>query len=216
MALFRTSESRGAHRDSIRLIACGAFRSALRALKLEKRYGQVQVTFLPSSLHVRPMMLKRYLSREIRASKGRCERIICLYGDCFPDIDGFCERHGITRVPGFYCYEMFLGSEEFRKIMDEQAGTYFLERELIRNFEEYLIEPLELYDQEMRRSYFKHYRRLLYVRQPSDGDLVRKAEELARYLDLPLEMRDADYAHLEQRLAEMIGASCSAGMAPVS
>jgi hypothetical protein len=187
-----------------RLIACGAFRSVLDTLKLERRYRNVQLTFLPSNLHVRPDKLKRYLSREVRNAQRNNERVICLYGECFPDIDEFCERRRIIRTPGLYCYEMLLGSDQFHRIMDETAGTYFLERELIENFDEYCAEPLELYDEEMRKSYFKHYRRLLYVRQPSDPDLVPRARELSRFLDLSLEIRDADYLYLEEKLTSLI------------
>jgi hypothetical protein len=190
--------------SAIRIIACGAFRSALNALRLEERYPDLRSTILPPSLHVWPHTLRRYLSREVRKAQNNNERVICLYGECFPNIDAFCKRRGIIRIPGLYCYEMLLGSDQFYSILDETAGTFFLERELIVNFEEYCAEPLELYDEEIRKAYFKHYRRLLYVRQPSDPDLVSKARELAQFLNLSLEIRDADYLYLEDRLVELI------------
>jgi hypothetical protein len=187
-----------------RIIACGAFRAALETLKLEERFPDVHVTFLPSNLHVWPDKLKRRLSREVRKAQRSNERVVCLYGECFPGIDEFCERRGIIRAPVLYCYEILLGSEQFYEILDETAGTFFLERELIVNFDEYCVEPLELYDAEMRRSYFKHYKRLLYVRQPSDPDLVPRAMELAQFLNLSLEIRDADYLYFEEKLISLI------------
>jgi hypothetical protein len=187
-----------------RIIACGAFRAALETLKLEQRHPDVHVTFLPSNLHVWPDKLKRRLSREVSKAQRNKERVLCLYGECFPGIDEFCERRGIIRAPVLYCYEMLLGSEQFYEILDETAGTFFLERELIVNFDECCVEPLELYDAEMRRSYFRHYKRLLYVRQPSDPDLVPRAMELAQFLSLSLEIRDADYLYLKDRLIELI------------
>jgi len=187
-----------------RLIACGAFRPALETLKLEERYCNLRLTFLPSSLHVWPDKLKRHLSREVRKAQRNNERVICLYGECFPGIDEFCERRGIVRTPVLYCYEMLLGSEQFHRIMDETAGTFFLERELIVNFDECCLEPLELYDEEMRKSYFKHYKRVLYVRQPSDLDVVPRARELAQFLNLSLEIRDADYLYFEEKLTSLI------------
>jgi len=189
---------------AMRIIACGTFRAALETLKLEERYPDVHVTFLSSNLHVWPDKLKRRLSREVRKAQRNNERVLCLYGECFPGIDEFCERRGIIRAPVLHCYEMLLGSEQFHGIMDETAGTYFLERELIVNFEEYCVEPLELYDAEMRGSYFKHYKRVLYVRQPSDLDLVPRARELAQFLNLSLEIRDADYLYFEDKLVELI------------
>jgi hypothetical protein len=187
-----------------RIIACGAFRAALETLKLEQRHPDVHVTFLPSNLHVWPDKLKRRLSREVRKAQRNNERVLCLYGECFPGIDEFCERRGIIRAPVLYCYEMLLGSEQFHGILHETAGTYFLERELIVNFEECCAEPLELYDAEMRRAYFRHYKRLVYVRQPSDRDLVPRARELAQFLDLSLEIRDADYLYFEEKLTALI------------
>jgi hypothetical protein len=99
---------------------------------------------------------------------------------------------------------MFLGSERFNKLLDENAGTYFLEKELLMNFKDCCMEPLELYDDELREMYFKHYQRLLYVRQPSDPDLLPEATELARFLGLVLEVEDADYSQLERELVKLI------------
>ncbi len=190
--------------QTTRLIACGVFRPVLDTLRLERRYPNLRVTFLPSNLHVWPGKLKRQFSQEVRNSQRKNERIICLYGECFPDIDDYCERRGIARMPGLYCYEMLLGSEQFHSIMQETAGTFFVERELMVHFDAYCAEPLELWDEEMRISYFKHYRRLLYVRQPTDPELIPRARELAHFLQLSLEIRDADYLDFEQKLVELI------------
>jgi len=91
-----------------------------------------------------------------------------------------------------------------RQFIDEIAGTYFLEKDLILNFEEYCMKPLELHDEEMRKCCFEHYQRLLYVRQPSDPDLIPRASEIAEFLSLFLETSDADYSSLEKKLIEII------------
>jgi hypothetical protein len=56
----------------------------------------------------------------------------------------------------------------------------------------------------VRKYLFQHYRRLVYVRQHSDPDLVPKATDLARFLELSLEVRDADYSHLARELIRLI------------
>ncbi|MFC2062821.1 DUF1638 domain-containing protein [Chloroflexota bacterium] len=183
-----------------RIIACAVFRPAVENLQMERRYPGLRLTYLPSKLHLRPQELKDRLSREVTAAKERGERIICLYGICFPDIDDFCREQEVLKVPGHYCYEMLLGSERFEQLIKEMAGTYFAERDLIVNFEEYCVRPLELHDAEMRDYCFRQYRRLLYVRQPSDPDLVPKASEVADFIGLSLDIRDVDYSHLEKRL----------------
>jgi hypothetical protein len=183
-----------------RIIACAVFKPAVGYLQLERRYPNLRLTYLPSKLHLKPQELKKRLSKEVTIAKERGERIICLYGICFPDIDEFCREQGILRVPGHYCYEMLLGSERFEQLIKEMAGTYFAERDLIVNFEEYCVRPLDLHDTEMRDYCFRQYRRLLYVRQPSDPDLVVKAGEVADFIGLSLDIRDVDYTHLEERI----------------
>jgi len=188
-----------------RIIACAVFKPAVDYLRLEKRYPGLRLTYLPSNLHLRPEGLKERLLEEITSAQKRNERVLCLYGNCFPDIDDLCQQHGAVRVPGHYCYEMLLGPERFRQLIDEMVGTYFLERDLILNFEEYCVAPLELHDEEMRRYCFERYQRVLYIRQPEDPDLVPQAGELAEFLELSLDISDADYSHLERKLIELIG-----------
>jgi len=187
-----------------RIFACGVFKPALEHLRLAKRYPNLRVTYLPPVLHTRPQKLEKYLLRRIATAQRKDELIICLYGECFPDITDFCQYHGVTKVPGHNCYEMLLGSERFRQFTDETAGTYFLEKDLLLNFREYCIKPLELDDEEMRKCYFEHYQKVLYVRQPADSDLISQACELADFLELSLCISDADYSHLEKALLQLL------------
>ncbi|MFC1919763.1 DUF1638 domain-containing protein [Chloroflexota bacterium] len=191
-------------KQALRIIACRIFRPALEYLDLQSRYPDVHMTYLPPTLHLRADELTRNLRREITKARRANESIICLYGDCFPGIGDYCLSNGATKVPGPHCWEMLLGSERFQHLMDEVAGTYFVEQELILNFEKYCIEPLELHDAEMREYCFKHYHRVVYVRQPSDPDLAMKPVELARFLGLSLETHDADYSHLDRRITGLI------------
>jgi len=188
----------------IRLIACGVFKPALKSLRVEEKYPQLRVTFLPSNLHLYPRTLKKNLIREIVSARKQSERPLLLYGYCVPGIEEICIQNCADKVPGLHCFEMLLGSDSYEQIMAETAGTYFLERELIVNFREYCFEPLELYDSDIRKSFFKHYKKLMYVIQPSDRDLKAAAAKLAGFLDLSLEIIDADYSHLKQRLIHLI------------
>jgi hypothetical protein len=190
----------------IRLIACGVFKPALKFLRVEEKYPQLRVTFLPSNLHLYPRTLKKNLIREIVSARKRNERPLLLYGYCVPGIEEICIQNCAAKVSGLHCFEMLLGSDSYEQIMTETAGTYFLESELIANFREYCLEPLELYDSHIRESFFKHYQKLIYVRQPSDRDLKVAAGKLAGFLNLSLEIIDADYKHLEKRLIHLIHA----------
>ena len=190
----------------VRIISCGVFQHALETLRLEERFPGLNVTYLPSNLHTNPNELKDYLLKEIRASQKSNEHMICLYGECFPDIDILCKQYGVKKMEGHHCYEIFLGRREFRGIMDESAKTYFLEKDLILNFEEYCVKPLELYDGAMKELFFKNYERLIYVRQPSDPDLMPAINKIADFLGLSVIVRDADYLNFEQVLIDLISA----------
>lgn len=191
--------------DVIRIIACAVFKPALDYLGISrKRRRTVRLTYLPANLHFHPHDLRDRLLEEITNAQQRGEQVICLYGDCFPGIDDFCEEQGVLKVPGSCCYEMLLGTGRFVQALEKTAGTYFLERCLLENFEEYCAAPLELHDGEMREWLFQHYQTILYVRQPADPHLIPKARGLAEFLDLSLEIMDADYSHLERELIEAI------------
>ena len=185
-----------------RIIACAVFKPAIENLQLGKRYPDVHLTYLPSNLISQD--LEKCLLKEITYAQKRNERVVCLYGDCFPGIDDFCEQHRVIKVPGHYCYEMLLGSKRFRQLINKMVGTYFVEKDLILNFEEYCLKPLELHDEEMRGYCFGQYRRLLYVRQPSDPNLVPRAREVAEFLGLSLDISDVDYSDLEKNLVELL------------
>jgi len=159
---------------------------------------------LPSNLHLYPHTLKKNLIGEIVSARKRNERPLLLYGYCVPGIEEICTQYCAHKVSGLHCYEMLLGNDLYEEILAETTGTYFLEKELIVNFREYCLEPLELYDNEIRKSFFKHYKKVMYVRQPSDPDLEPEAGKLAGFLNLSLEIIDADYTHLEKRLIHLI------------
>lgn len=188
------------------MIACAVFRPALEHLRVTEKYPQLRVVYLPSRLHNMPQQLQRRLLKEVVKRLKRGERITCLYGECFPDMNEFCKRHGIARVAGIHCDEILLGRERFQEIIGDVSGTYFLERDLIVNFERYCRRPLELDDTEIREAMFRHYQRLLYLRQPSDGDLIPKVSRIADFLRLPFEMTDVDYSFLENQIAQLMAA----------
>ena len=190
---------------SIRIIACGVFRDALRYIELRRFHPTVAVTYIPPVLHNTPDKLKAEILLQIHTARKARDDILCLYGQCYPDLDPMLSRADIRRVPGAHCYEILLGSKSFRKLMDEEAGTYFLEKELVLNFAEYCVKPLELDDPVLRETYFKHYKRLAYVRQPLDPDfIVSRVQEIAHLLDLESLVIDADYSEFRTNLFQFL------------
>ncbi len=188
------------------MIACAVFKPALEHLRVAQKYSRLRLIYLPSRLHNMPQQLQSRLLKEVVKRRRMGERITCLYGECFPDMNEFCKRHGIARVTGIHCDEILLGRERFCDAVSAESGTYFLERDLIVNFERYCRRPLELDDAEIREAMFRHYRRVLYLRQPSDGNLLPKVSKIAAFLRLPFEMTDVDYSFLENQIAQLMAA----------
>jgi hypothetical protein len=193
-----------------RIVACGVFRPALDHLGVEAHTAGLRVSYLPAHLHLDPEALKGRIEGEFRVARSRRERVVCLYGQCAPGLSDLCRACGAPALPGRHCYEILLGAERCRGILEDNAGTYFLLKDLIVDFERLCVKPMELNDPQVRRWFFEHYRTLLYVRQPGDPDLSNRARELAAFLDLDLEEREADYSHLETWLRKRLGPAAGA------
>ncbi len=59
-------------------------------------------------------------------------------------------------------------------------------------------------DPELKSMLFGNYEALLYLRQVPNPRLADKAEQIAAYLGLPLEIDDVGLGELEDRLAHLI------------
>jgi len=189
----------------VQLVACSVFQPALEYLSRRGRLPKATITYMPSHLHLRVDELQRQLAETVEGLKRKSQSIVLLYGTCFPDIDRFCTSLGIYRLRGEHCFEMMLGSERYRALLEEAAGTYFLDQNLVRNFHSCCVEPLELEDSELRRLYFHHYKRLVYLHQPADADLADEIAAIGDFLELPVQKIPVGYEILERRLGEVIG-----------
>lgn len=189
---------------AIRIIACGVFRDALRQIEPQQFNPEVTIAYITPYLHNHPQELKQEILHQIDLAQKAGDEILCLYGRCYPELDDHLDAMGIPRIPGEHCYEILLGSKRFHAIIDEEAGTYFLEKDLILNFSEYCMQPLELDDPLLRESYFQHYTRLAYIRQPFDPDAVMPYMlKISRFLKLSPLVVDADYAELTASLLRL-------------
>jgi len=134
---------------------------------------------------------------------------VVVYGDCGTAgaLEPVLDRYGAVRVRGPHCYEMFAGSD-FDRIADERPATFFLTDWLVRNFERAVVRGLGL-DRypELKPVYFQNYTELLYLAQFVNPRLTEKAQEIATYLGLPLEVRHVGFGDLETRLAELVEAA---------
>jgi len=110
----------------------------------------------------------------------------------------------IERVAGPHCYEMY-GGELFDELITEEPGTYILTDFMVRTFRGLIIKSMGL-DRfpELRETYFRNYKRIVYLAQSDDPEYKKKAQDIADSLDLPLEFRQTGFGLLETRLKAMM------------
>lgn len=189
------------------LVVCGALGREVKDIA-DRRGWDVDIHGLSAYLHLYPNRIVTELEAKLRDLRPRYDRLVVVYGDCGTAgrLDPVLDELGATRVPGPHCYEMFAGSEAFDRVVDERPGTFFLTDWLVRHFERAVIRGLGL-DRypDLRTMLFANYQALLYLRQVPNPRLAEKAAEIAAYLELPLEIRDAGLGELETRLAELVG-----------
>lgn len=180
---------------------CGAL--AREVIDIIDRHGwDVDLVGVPAIDHMYPERIAPDVDKRFQELRQHYDRIFVLFGDCGSRgaLDQLLERYGIERIEGPHCYEMYAG-QQFQELMDEEPGTFFLTDFLVRAFRGTVIKGLGL-DRfpGLRDDYFRNYRRLVYLVQKEDQALLDKARQIARDLDLPLEIRHTGYGLLEQRL----------------
>ncbi len=187
------------------LIICGAL--AREVLDMVQKHGwDAEVFGIPAIDHMFPERIAPDVEKRFLELKSQFERTIVVFGDCGSRgaLDEMLTRHGLERMDGPHCYEMY-GGRLFHDLMDEEPGTFFLTDFLVRSFNGTVMKGLGL-DRfpELKEEYFRHYKRLVYLVQNEEPELAVKARQIAAYLGLPLEIRTTGYGLLEERLVALM------------
>jgi N-methylhydantoinase A/oxoprolinase/acetone carboxylase beta subunit len=111
---------------SIKVIACGVFRTDLQPL-LEKHRDELEVTYLEGGLHSEPHKLRDALQEEIER-ETEAERIVLLYGLCGTGSAGLRARNIPLVIPRVHdCISLFLGSDAaYARQFRSTPGTYYI------------------------------------------------------------------------------------------
>jgi len=187
------------------LIICGAL--AREVLDIVKKYGwDAEVVGVSAMDHMFPERIGPDVEKRILALRDKYSRLIVVFGDCGSGgmLDAVLERHGIERIAGPHCYEMY-GGQTFHQLMEEEPGTFFLTDFLLRTFKGTVWKGLGL-DRypALKEDYFRNYRRLVYLAQIDRPAMRERAQQVAECLELPLEVRVTGYGLLEDRLAALM------------
>lgn len=189
------------------LIICGALGREVKDI-VRRHEWDVDIYGLSAYLHLYPGRIVEELRMRLAELRPRYTKLVVVYGECGTtgNLEPVLEEFGAARLRGPHCYEMFAGEERFRKIADERPGTFFLTDWLVRNFDRAVVKGLGLdRHPELKTMLFGNYEALLFLRQVPNPRLAEKAEEIARYLELPLEIQDVGLGELEERLAAVVG-----------
>jgi hypothetical protein len=185
-------------RNRALIVGCGAL--ARELVELTRPLPNVDVACLPPELHNRPGGIPARVRARIR--KGRregYERIFVAYADCGTGglLDPVLAEEGVERLPGAHCYEFFAGRTDFARLADEEPATFWLTDFLARNFERLVIRGLGIdRHPELEPMYFGNYKRLVYLSQTDDPDLLGMARRAADRLGLEFEHRHTGYGEL--------------------
>ena len=190
------------------VIACGALAREIQQLKKTNGWHHLQLTCIDATLHNRPRLIPDRLRSKIRENRDLYDDIFIAYADCGTggEIDRIIDEEGIERLPGAHCYQFFAGEDVFDKLAEEEPGTFYLTDFLARHFHRLVVKALGLdRHPELRDSYFCNYKRLVYLSQTTDEELMRAAREAADILGLQFRHVHTAYGDLEKSLRVRFG-----------
>ncbi|MEJ2129259.1 MAG: DUF1638 domain-containing protein [Woeseiaceae bacterium] len=193
--------------EPILVIACGALAREINDLRKTNGWDHLDLASIDAWLHNRPDRIPDRLRSKIRQFKKSYSNIFIAYADCGTGggIDKVLAEEGVDRLPGAHCYEFFAGEKRFAALADAEPGTYYLTDFLARHFERFVIRPLKLDTHpELRDSYFGNYRRLVYLSQSHDEELLELAKAAADQLGLRFEHIHCGFGELESGLSGFV------------
>ncbi len=196
-----------AQRPAVLLIACGALAHEIVAIQRANGWEHISVQCLPAELHNRPERIPEAVRAKIRAGRECFEHIFVAYADCGTGglLDAVLAEEGVERIPGAHCYEFFAGPRLFQALSEAEAGTFYLTDFLARHFERLVIRGLGLdRHPELAPLYFGNYRRLVYLAQVDDPELLARARQAAARLGLAFQHRLTGYGELERVLVSVV------------
>jgi len=191
------------------VIACGAL--ARELVSVTGQLPNVEIACLPPDLHNRPGGIPGAVRGRIADARAEgFDHIFVAYADCGTGgmLDRVLADERVERLPGAHCYEFFAGSDAFARLHDEEPGTFYLTDFLARNFDRLVIRGLGIdRHPELQAVYFANYRRVVYLAQTDDADLLMAARAAAARLGLAFEHRRTGLGLLGTSIAAFAGAA---------
>lgn len=191
------------------VLGCGAL--ARELLELVERNGlasAVHVRCLPAQLHNRPVDIAPAVEVKLAQLAPSYDRVLVAYADCGTtgELDKVLAKYDAERLPGAHCYATYAGLAEFAALAAEEPGTFYLTDFLARSFDALVVRGLGLdRHPELLPVYFAGYRRVVYLSQHDDAEVLGMARRAAARLGLAFEHRVTGYGELGAAMARLAG-----------
>ena len=191
---------------SIGIVACGALATHIGEIAAD---ADLDITIypLPPLLHNHPEKIAGEVDALLSEIKEKHSKCAVAYADCgtYGALDSVISRHGVQRLGGNHCYDIFAGVSEIERLMAEDAGTYFLTDFLVKSFHRSVIVELGLDKYpHLRDDYFRNYSRVVWLAQRPTLELEQAATDAAKEIGLPLEKQIVGYKGLRKQLEVLI------------
>jgi hypothetical protein len=191
---------------SIGIVACGALATHIADIVTENAIDAV-IYPLPPLLHNRPEKIAGEVDALLTEIKDKHTNCAVAYADCgtYGALDSVITAHGVKRLGGNHCYDIFAGTSKIEEMMESDAGTYFLTDFLVKSFHRSVIVELGLDKRpELRDDYFKNYSRVIWLAQQPTDELKVLAHQAAQEIGLPLEIENVGYGQLSSQVLALL------------
>ena len=191
---------------SIGIVACGALATHISEIASDNGLDVV-IYPLPPLLHNRPEKIAGEVDALLHEIKEKHSSCAVAYADCgtYGALDTVIAAHGVKRLGGNHCYDIFAGAKRIEELMASDAGTYFLTDFLVKSFHRSVIVELGLHKRpELRDDYFKNYSRVIWLAQQPTDELKSLALAAAQEIDLPLEVEYVGYGQLSEQVKALL------------
>lgn len=170
------------------VVACGAIATHISNIASRENFD-VTIYPLPPLLHNHPEKIAGEVDAKIEEIKDKYSKIAVAYADCgsYGALDKVLEKHGISRLGGDHCYDVFAGRQKVMELTT--TGTYFFTDYLVKSFHRSVVVELGLdRHPELIDDYFKNYSKVVWLAQNPTEELKVAAQAAADLMKLPLEI----------------------------
>ena len=191
---------------SVGVVACGALATHIADIAGAESLD-ITIYPLPPLLHNHPEKIAGEVDLLLSEIKDKHSKCAVAYADCgtYGALDAVIATHGVKRLGGNHCYDIFAGSKRIEELMESNAGTYFLTDFLVKSFHRSVMVELGLDKRpELRDDYFKNYSRVIWLAQQPTKELEELAFQAAKNIGLPLEIQNVGYGQLAEQVRELL------------